>query len=124
MNTIKYEVTVVRVGDIASAFADEGILVFFGENAPEELHDIAILVDHKELLAPVEPGDILEIDGRGIPVISVGEVANENLGNLGHLVVKFNGLEEPELPGDVSVAVQPVPPVQAGTILRILKGDL
>lgn len=122
MDTIKYEVTVLSVGDIAGAFADEGILVFFGEDAPEELHDFAILVDHKELLAPVEPGDILEIAGSQMPVISVGEVANDNLANLGHLVVKFNGLEEPELPGDVSVAVQPVPSVQAGTIIRILEG--
>lgn len=123
MNTIKYEVTVLSVGDIAGVFADEGILVFFGEDAPEELHDFAILVDHKELLAPVEPGDILEIGGIQMGVISVGEVANENLGNLGHLVVKFNGLEEPELPGDVSVAIQPVPPIQVGTIIRILKGE-
>lgn len=123
MSTVKYEVRVLSVGEIATAFADEGILIFFGKEAPAELHEFSILVDHQGLDAPVEPGDVLEIDGHQIPIISVGEVANENLANLGHLVVKFNGLEEPELPGDVSVAEQPVPPVNVGTVMRILKGE-
>lgn len=122
-STVKYEAVVQRMGDMAQAFADEGIVIFFGMDAPEELHDIAILIDHKELLNPVQAGDVLEIGGESMPIISVGDVANENLGNLGHLVVKFNGLEEPELPGDVSVAVGPVPPIVIGTAIRILEGN-
>ena len=121
-STVKYEAPVVRIGDMAPAFAAEGIVIFFGMEAPEELHDIAILIDHKELVSPVQAGDVLEIDGEPLPIISVGDVANENLGNLGHLVVKFNGLEEPELPGDVSVAEQPVPTIDVGTVIRILEG--
>lgn len=122
-STVRYEAVVQRIGDMAKAFADEGIVIFFGMDAPEELHDIAILIDHKELMSPVTAGDTLEIGGEGLAIVSVGDVANENLGNLGHLVVKFNGLEEPELPGDVSVAVQPVPPIEVGTVVRILEGS-
>ena len=121
-STVKYRAAVEPFGEMAPAFAAEGIVIFFGLEAPEELHDFAILIDHKELLSPVTPGDVIEIDGVGLSVVGVGDVANENLSNLGHLVVKFNGLEEPELPGDVSVAAQPVPDINIGTVVRILEG--
>ena len=123
MTTVKYEATVISVGEMAEAFAAEGILVFFGEEAPEELHEFAILIDHDTLHAPVEAGDILQIGTEPYPVLCVGDVANENLAALGHLIVKFNGRTEPELPGDVSVPVVPAPNVTPGTVVRILKGE-
>lgn len=117
--TIKYQTTVTAVGELASDFAAEGILVFFGENAPEELHDFAILVDHEPPVAPVEAGDEVELAGERFPVLCVGPVANENLANLGHLVVKFNGLTEPELPGDVSLPAVEAPELRPGDVVRI-----
>ncbi len=120
--TIKYQTTVTAVGELASDFADEGILVFFGADAPEELHDFAILTDHRPPTAPVEAGDEVELAGERFPVLCVGPVANENLANLGHLVVKFNGLAEPELPGDVSLPAVPAPRLAPGDVVRIHAG--
>jgi PTS system glucitol/sorbitol-specific IIA component len=121
--SVKYETTVLAVGGMAAEFAAEGILVFFGQDAPEELHEFAIIHEHKELLAPVEPGDEIEIAGERFCVTAVGDVANDNIANLGHLVLKLNGLDETELPGEVSV-VEGVPPeVGPGTVIRILGGQ-
>jgi glucitol/sorbitol PTS system EIIA component len=62
----------------------------------------------------------LWIDQESFTILAVGEVANENLANLGHLVVKFNGQTSAELPGDVNVPpVKQLPPIQPGTIVQI-----
>ena len=119
----KYETTVLAVGEMAAEFAAEGILVFFGQDAPEELHEFAIIHEHKELLAPVAAGDIIEIGGERFTVTAVGDVANDNIANLGHLVLKLNGLEQTELPGEVSVVAGPAPEVGPGTVIRILGGQ-
>jgi len=107
---------------MAAEFAAEGIYVFFGPDAPEELHEFAIITTEAPLEAPVEAGDIVRIGDREFPVLCVGPVANENLSGLGHLVVKFNGLTEPELPGDVSLPSVETPGVDVGTQITILSG--
>jgi PTS system glucitol/sorbitol-specific IIA component len=118
--TVKYQTTVISVGPMAVEFAAEGILVFFGTDAPEELHEFAILHEHTPNDEDVVPGDTLEIGGVEFTVTGVGDVANDNLRNLGHLVVKFNGLTETELPGEVSVAGEAATPaIEPGTLIRI-----
>lgn len=117
--TTKYQATVASVGQMAAEFAAEGILIFFGPSAPEELHDFAIITDQADLAAPVEAGDVVHIGDESFPILSIGPVANENIGNLGHLVAKFNGLTEPELPGDVSLPAVDAPTPEPGTVIRI-----
>jgi PTS system glucitol/sorbitol-specific IIA component len=119
---IKYNVTVTSIGEMAAEFAAEGIFVFFGPNAPEELHEFAIITDEAPLEAPVEAGDIVRFGEQEYPVLCVGPVANENLSGLGHLVVKFNGLTEPELPGDVSLPSVEAPSVGVGMQITIVSG--
>jgi PTS system glucitol/sorbitol-specific IIA component len=122
MTTSKYRTTVTSVGEMAAEFAAEGILVFFGPDAPEELHEFAIITEHATLGAPVAPGDVVRVGGVGFPVLCVGPVANDNLSSLGHLVVKFNGLTEPELPGDVSLPAVQAPVIEPGTEIEITAG--
>lgn len=115
-----YSVTVTSVGEMATAFAEEGILVFFGPDAPEELHEFAILTDHSSgPVRPITTGDELEIDGTAFEILCVGDVANDNVASLGHLVVKFNGLTEPELPGDVSLPSVEAPLIEPGAVIRV-----
>ena len=121
MNNVKYETKVMQIGPMAQDFIDEGILVFFGMNAPEELTEFAILHEHTQLQHPVETGDTLLIGDTSIQVLSVGDVANENLANLGHFVVKFNGFTDPEMPGDISVPEQDsLPVIQPGMIVKFM----
>jgi PTS system glucitol/sorbitol-specific IIA component len=121
--TVKYELTVTEIGPLVSEFVAEGILVFFEEGAPEELAEFSIIHDHGPLQSPVEPGDTILIGDEPFNVLAVGEVANDNLKNLGHLIVKMNGLTEPEMPGDVCVDNKPVPDIKIGTVVKILSGS-
>lgn len=117
---IKYEGTVTEIGPLVSEFIDAGILVFFGEDTPPELREFSIIHDGKTLVADVVPNDEVVIDGISYKVLAVGEVANTNLGNLGHLIIKFNGLDEAKLPGDVCVEEKPVHPVKVGSVFKII----
>ncbi len=119
---VKYEATVSSVGEMAAAFAAEGMLVFFGPSAPEELHEFAIITDVGRLDGQVVAGDVLVLADQSFPVVGVGAVANDNIANLGHLVVKFNGLAETELPGDVSVAAEAAPDIEPGARVAIVSG--
>jgi PTS system glucitol/sorbitol-specific IIA component len=116
---IRYRTTVTSVGEMAAEFAAEGILVFFGPAAPEELHEFAIITTTSALESPVQAGDVVAIDGTEFPVLCVGPVANDNLSSLGHLVVKFNGLTDPELPGDVSLPSGAAPTLAPGSEIVI-----
>ena len=119
---IKYQAQITAIGPLAGEFIDAGVLVFFGLDAPPELAEFAILHDGSKLNSNVAPGDQLRIDGAAFAVLAVGEVANKNLGALGHLVVKFNGQTEPEMPGDVCVEAKALPPLKVGTQFAIESG--
>jgi glucitol/sorbitol PTS system EIIA component len=118
---IKYETKVTKLGPVTKDFIEEGILVFFQTNVPDELAEIAILHTHDKLHQEVVAGDKLIIDDHPLTILCVGEVANQNLANLGHFVVKFNGLTQPEMPGDISVSSDAVVPhIAPGTIVKIV----
>lgn len=119
MSEVVYSTTVTAVGALVPDFREQGILVFFGENAPEELHEFSILhkVDnHKR--APLV-GDTIAINDDVFTVLAVGSVASDNLLNLGHLDLKANGLTEADLPGDVNVELRELPMIYVGDRLQV-----
>jgi len=121
MSSTLYQSTVNKIGDLVPAFREQGMLVFFGANAPEELHDFCILHTPTVHEGVLLPGDIVTIGETSMTVLAVGDVASENLMNLGHLNLKANGLESAELPGDVNIAVQDLPEVEIGTNITITR---
>ena len=116
---IKFLATVTEIGPLVEEFINAGILVFFGDNAPPELVEFSIIHDGKELKEDLQPGDCIFIDDQEFKILAVGEVANSNFRNLGHLIMKFNGKEKVELPGDVCVESKPIPPVKIGTTIKV-----
>ncbi len=120
---IKYQGHITAIGPSASEFVEAGVLVFFGESAPPELAEFAILHDGKQLAGAIAPGDRVTLDTRSYRVLAVGEVANQNLSSLGHLVLKFNNQTVPEMPGDVCVEAAPLPELAVGTPFEIATGD-
>lgn len=116
---IKYTATITFIGPLANEFLAEQIIVLFGQNAPEELAEFALLHDGVDLSAPFAAGDTVTIGGQSFGILAVGEVANANLANLGHLVLKFNGEQEAEMPGDVCLDAVPLPDITVGTVITI-----
>lgn len=119
MSQIVYSTTVTAVGELVPDFADQGVLVFFGEDAPIELHEFSII--HKPDVVDRAPqvGDTITLQENVYNVLAVGSVASDNLLNLGHLDLKANGLTEPEMPGDVNVEAVSLPKVNVGDRLIV-----
>ncbi len=66
--------------------------------------------------------DIFFLGEEAFKIVAVGDVANSNLENLGHVILKFNGETEPELPGDVCLEARPLPKLAPGLVIRIEEG--
>lgn len=120
MSDIKYETKVVKLGELVADFMESNILVFFDLNAPEEVADFSILHEHSQLKSEVVVGDNIIIDGTAFKISAIGHVANENLSNLGHIVLKFNGLTTPEMPGDICMESKTLPKIDMGSIIQIV----
>ncbi len=118
----KFFAHVTGIGDFAQEFIDEGVLVFFADSAPEELQEHAVVHDDEAPLHDdVAVGDKIRIGSVKLPILAVGKVANENFRNLGHLVLKFNGLSEPEMDGDVCVPEVVAPDIKPGMELEVMR---
>jgi PTS system glucitol/sorbitol-specific IIA component len=116
-----YALSITAVGALIEEFTEAGIWVFFRDNAPAELADFALLHCAEAPQEPIAAGHMIEINQRRYAVTAVGAVANENVRALGHMVLKANGLTEPELPGDVCIEALPLPQPSIGTTLLIWK---
>lgn len=122
--TVRYDTVVTAVGSMVPEFVEAGVLVFFAEGAPEELHDFSILHRPTVTTGGLAPGDEVRLDDTVFSVLAVGSVANENLVQLGHLDLKASGETEPALPGDVCVQKGPLPDIRPGSRLTITEGRL
>jgi PTS system glucitol/sorbitol-specific IIA component len=116
-----YATTVTAVGNQVQAFLEHGILIFFGDHAPEELHDMSVL--HRVEVADdgPRPGDTAHLGEVSLEILAVGDVVRDNLLNLGHLDLKADGRTEAKLPGDVCVAVGPLPLLSPGDAFTITR---
>ena len=120
MSEIVYSTTVTAVGELVPDFAEQGVLVFFGENAPAELHEFSIIHTPDVQTRAPQVGDTISLADYTYNVLAVGSVASDNLLNLGHLDLKANGLTEPEMPGDVNVEAVSLPVVKIGDRLTVI----
>lgn len=120
--TVRYDSVITGIGEEAPPFFSEGIAVLFSEDAPEELHEISIVHRPSVTNGGIRPGDRIVLGDETIIITAVGPVANENLVNLGHFVVKRNGATEHSQPGDVCCDVGEIPQVEVGDVFRI-EGD-
>jgi PTS system glucitol/sorbitol-specific IIA component len=117
--TVRYQSTVTGVGELAGEFFAEGIVVLFGDDAPEELREFAVVHAPQVTDGGLEPGDRIVLGDATLTVTAVGPVANENLVNLGHLVIKRNGATTHTQPGDVCCDQGAIPALTPGDEIRI-----
>ncbi|HYT10214.1 MAG TPA: PTS glucitol/sorbitol transporter subunit IIA [Mycobacteriales bacterium] len=119
---VRYSTVVTAVGALVPDFVAQGVLVWFAEGAPEELHEFSVLHRPTVVGGGVAPGDEVRLDDAVLRVLAVGPVANDNLVNLGHLDLKASGETSAPLPGDVCVERVPLPAVRPGSRLTIVAG--
>jgi glucitol/sorbitol PTS system EIIA component len=115
----KYETVVNKIGPSVSDFLGEKMLILFGENAPAELADYCLSISVKDIDHEIKAGDTLQVGEKKYSITSVGEAVEKNLTALGHITLKFDGSESPELPGTLYLEDSEICEVKQGDIIRI-----
>ena len=116
-----YATEVVAVGPMVGELARGGVVILFGEQAPQELHEISVLHRSSTALGGPVAGDHVVLGSTVLPVLAVGDVVADNLLALGHLDLKADGRSTPAMPGDVCVPAGTLPEVQVGQTIRLLR---
>lgn len=115
-----YRTRVTGAGPLAVSFLPEGMFVTFGDNAPEALLEFCFIIDMNKTSAPLVPGQVFSVDGRAFPITAVGDVARQNLDNLGHITVNLKGGAKAKLPGSISVlCTDEEPDLKVGSVITI-----
>ena len=100
-----WSATVDRIGEFTAEMFDGGCYILFGEPLPDALAEVSIVHRTREQPSrPIRPGDILELGGVELTLDEVGDLANLNLTDLGHVVVYVNSPEQDLLPGAVKAS--------------------
>lgn len=116
---VRYRTRVTKVGPLIPEFRESGLIIFFAEGAPEELQEFSVLHAPEVTVGGLAAGDTIHIDDWSAEILAVGDVANDNLVNLGHLDLKANGETTASLPGDVNVAVVALPEIHPNSVMEI-----
>lgn len=116
--TVIYQTTITRIGASATDALSDQMLITFREGAPADLEEYCFIHCHGELKGALHPGLQFTLGQHRYPVTAVGSVAEDNLRELGHVTLRFDGLSEAEFPGTVHVA-GPVPDdIAPGSVLK------
>lgn len=116
-----FKAEVKKIGEQAHDMIEKNIIILFEENAPAELEEISVIHRKEYFTDNIKTGDKFKIDDEVFEILSVGDAANENLDNIGHCSLKFNGKNEAELPGDVSLEIATPPEIKTGTLLEVIR---
>lgn len=113
-----YKNQVKGMGPMVEAFGGE-MIILFGDNAPDTLKDFCYTIEVLPTEKSIEEGMKINFDQSPYNIIAVGDIAERNLVNLGHLTVNFTGDQGQCLPGAIVVEQKQAPKINIGTIIEI-----
>lgn len=115
---LKYETKVLRYGEDREELGDD-LIILFGEQVPETLEDFCYIIDISKVNGNIEVGDVLEIGNIKSEIIGVGDQAQINLEQLGHLSIYSNINVDEILPGAIIISNNDKIDIEKGTSIKI-----
>ncbi|URL01950.1 PTS glucitol/sorbitol transporter subunit IIA [Avibacterium sp. 20-126] len=119
--TVIYQTKFTKIGQFAPDALLENMLITFKQDVPSDLEDYCFVHCHGDLSAEVCRGDVLMINDNCFKITAVGEVANFNLKELGHITFRFDSNLKAEYPGTIHLAGEVPTAIKIGDILTIIK---
>nr|WP_314263288.1 PTS glucitol/sorbitol transporter subunit IIA [uncultured Moellerella sp.] len=107
MSTLIYRFQVVQIGDYVAEYLTENKIILFASPVPQDIADYCVVHQASKLTVRLEPGQKLCINQSEYLISAIGEVASENLRQLGHITLNFDGATKAELPGMVHLLGTP-----------------
>ncbi len=99
-----YNVEITKVGECASDALGDDMLILFNESVPADAAEFCFVHHHDELRGEIVVGGNVVIDGWTYPITAVGDAVNQNLGNLGHITLRFDGAETADFVGSLHLS--------------------
>lgn len=119
--SIIYQRTFTAIGGEAREGFDAGFFILFANNeATDDMATYCFLHEGTPLSGSFSVGDIFIFAGKRFPVTAIGSNAIDNLRDLGHATLYFDGAEEAKLPGTVHLLGSlPKAALQSGSAFSI-----
>ncbi|MBU8791256.1 PTS glucitol/sorbitol transporter subunit IIA [Oceanobacillus caeni] len=114
-----YTTEVTKLGESVGEFLEQGMLITFKDNAPQELAEFCILHSENNLRQDITVGDTLTIGEESYQITAVGEAVNKNLSSLGHITLRFDGSTEADLPGTLCLENKKINEIHVGDKIKI-----
>lgn len=121
MNVI-YENQVQNIGSGANDFKESGMIILFGDSAPDSIKDFCYSVNVNPINGTIAAGQTMKFGDSEYKITAVGEEAPVTLAGLGHCTINFSGATEVELPGTIYLESKPQPEIVVGTTIQIIEG--
>ena len=99
-----YSVEIIKVGESAHEALVDDMLVLFNQKVPGDAEEFCFIHTHDELRGNLVAGNRLLINETEYPITAVGSAATQNLKNLGHITLRFDGKNVADFPGSVHLS--------------------
>jgi glucitol/sorbitol PTS system EIIA component len=121
MRGIKLTKSIVKeIGLLVPTFKEDKILILFGPQAPKELREMAVIHEFKDLgEEPLKEGGTIQFGDESFTITALGNLANKNFKELGHISIYFQEPMDNVLPGAVFAAPHTFPTINEGTVIEL-----
>lgn len=109
-----YETYVKDIGNMVEQFKAENLIILFGENAPKTLKDFCYIININNINGEIKKGQTLIIGNNEFTITAVGNIAKQNLENLGHITLVFNSGIVAEMEGSIYLSPSRIPSINIG----------
>lgn len=97
-----YKSKVVDLGKEVESFRNANMIVLFNKNVPSELKNYCVIHENEIMIEEdVKENYKFFINETEYKITAVGNMANENFMNLGHVTLVFDGKNEAKMPGNI-----------------------
>ena len=91
---------VKEIGILVPQFKEDKLIVLFGPAAPQELRDMSVIHEFEHLEEePLKLGGTIQVGDQTYTITALGNKANDNFKELGHISIYFQEPFDDVLPG-------------------------
>lgn len=114
-----YEREIISIGDFLEESCEEGFIILFDEKASEDYREYCAIHSGTNLQAKLKVDDVFKLANTEYLITAIGDVVNENLAQLGHITLKFDGESEAEKSGTLHLEKKEIIKLKIGDSITI-----
>ena len=107
--TTYYRTVITQVGPDVPDLIEGGILILFADGSPPELAEVSVL--HKVVEGPTsaapQAGATIVVGDVTATLTAIGSLAWNKIGDIGHVVINFDGATTSNRPGELNASAVP-----------------